>query len=141
MGTSTFRSSIRKPTCLLSGITAENLANKYGLTRSDCDAYAVQSQQRWAAALEAGAFKDEITPISLPARKRGAPDVVFDKDEHPRPQATLESLAKLPAVFAKGGVVTAANASGMCVFLGLEIVWVLSNFLAIAATERRRTSS
>ena len=75
------------------------------------------------------------------ARKRGAPDVVFDKDEHPRPQATLESLAKLPAVFAKGGVVTAANASGMCVFLGLEIVWVLSNFLAIAATERRRTSS
>ena len=100
-------------TILISGITAENLANKYGLTRADCDAYAVQSQQRWAAALAAGAFKDEITPISLPARKRGQPDVVFEQDEHPRPQATLESLAKLPAVFAKGGVVTAANASGM----------------------------
>jgi acetyl-CoA acyltransferase 2 len=65
-------------------------------------------------ALAAGAFKAEITPISLPARKRGAPDEIFDADEHPRPQATVESLAKLPAVFAKNGTVTAGNASGIC---------------------------
>ncbi|KAK4698775.1 acetyl-CoA acyltransferase 2, partial [Phenoliferia sp. Uapishka_3] len=107
--------SLLEPTLsLLAGITAENLANKYGISRADCDAYALQSQQRWKAALDAGAFKEEITPISLPARKRGAPDVIFEQDEHPRPQATMESLAKLPAVFAKGGVVTAANASGIC---------------------------
>lgn len=64
--------------------------------------------------LAAGAFKDEIVPITLPSRKKGAVPEVFSQDEHPRPQATLESLAKLPAVFAKGGVVTAANASGIC---------------------------
>ena len=63
------------------------------------------------SALDAGAFVDEITPISIPSKK-GVD--VFSQDEHPRPQATVESLAKLPSVFAKGGVVSAGNASGIC---------------------------
>ncbi|SCV71154.1 BQ2448_2742 [Microbotryum intermedium] len=96
------------------GITAENLSDKFGITREECDAYALQSQQRWKAALEAGAFKNEITPISLPSRKKGGPSEEFAQDEHPRPQSTLESLAKLPSVFKKQGTVTAGNASGIC---------------------------
>ncbi|SCZ99481.1 BZ3500_MvSof-1268-A1-R1_Chr3-1g06032 [Microbotryum saponariae] len=96
------------------GITAENLSDKYGITREECDAYALQSQQRWKAALDAGAFKNEITPISLPSRKKGGPSEEFAQDEHARPQSTLESLAKLPSVFKKGGTVTAGNASGIC---------------------------
>ncbi|KDE07487.1 3-ketoacyl-CoA thiolase [Microbotryum lychnidis-dioicae p1A1 Lamole] len=96
------------------GVTAENLSDKYGITREECDAYALQSQQRWKAALDAGAFKNEITPISLPSRKKGAPSEEFTQDEHARPQSTLESLAKLPSVFKKGGTVTAGNASGIC---------------------------
>ncbi|KAM0748295.1 thiolase [Meredithblackwellia eburnea MCA 4105] len=104
----------RVPTPTPMGITAENLANKYNVSRQECDEYAVLTQQRWKAALDAGAFKDEIVPVTLPPKKRGGPDVVFAQDEHPRPQATVESLAKLPSVFAKGGVVTAGNASGIC---------------------------
>lgn len=66
------------------------------------------------AALDAGAFKDEIIPIALPPRKKGGESELFSQDEHPRPQATVESLAKLPSVFAKNGVVSAGNASGIC---------------------------
>ncbi len=95
-------------------ITAENLAQKYGLTRQQCDEVALASQQRWAAAQAAGAFADEIAPIDLPGKKRDAPPVSFAIDEHPRPQSTLETLAKLPTVFKKDGVVTAGNASGIC---------------------------
>lgn len=94
-------------------ITAENLAVKYGLTRADVDAYAVQSQQRWGKAHEEGAFADEIAPIELPGKK-GAPATSFAVDEHPRPKSTLESLGKLATVFKKDGVVTAGNASGIC---------------------------
>ena len=94
-------------------ITAENLATKYGISRQDCDDYALRSQQRWAAAHEAGAFKEEIAPIELPG-KRGAPPVAFLTDEHPRPQSTPATLAKLAPVFKKDGVVTAGNASGIC---------------------------
>lgn len=65
-------------------------------------------------ALDAGAFEAEIAPISLPPKKRGGEPVSFKQDEHPRPQATVESLAKLPPVFAKNGAVTAGNASGIC---------------------------
>jgi acetyl-CoA acyltransferase 2 len=94
-------------------ITAENLAVKYGLTREDVDAYAVQTQQRWAKAQEEGMFSDEIAPLELPGKK-GAPPVSFAIDEHPRPKSTMESLAKLAPVFKKEGVVTAGNASGIC---------------------------
>ncbi|GJN87308.1 hypothetical protein Rhopal_000256-T1 [Rhodotorula paludigena] len=94
--------------------TAENLAKKYGITRQQCDEYALQSQKRWKEGLDAGAFAAEITPVSLPPKKRGGEPISFSQDEHPRPQATLEQLAKLPPVFAKDGTVTAGNASGIC---------------------------
>jgi acetyl-CoA acetyltransferase family protein len=92
-------------------VTAENLATKYGISRQDCDAYALQSQQRWAAANESGRFRDEIAPIEIQAKKA---TTSFAVDEHPRPQTTLEVLAKLNPVFKKDGVVTAGNASGIC---------------------------
>ncbi|KAL3923656.1 MAG: hypothetical protein SGILL_001529 [Bacillariaceae sp.] len=93
------------------GVTAENLAKKYGITREECDAYALRSQQGWAAANEKGLFDAEMAPMEIKTRKGVK---VVDTDEHPRPDATMESLAKLPAVFdRKEGVVTAANASGI----------------------------
>ena len=92
-------------------VTAENLATKYGLTRAECDAYALLSQQRWAAANEKGVFKDEIASLEIASKKA---TIQFAVDEHPRPQTTLETLAQLPPVFKKDGVVTAGNASGIC---------------------------
>ncbi|MCC6747529.1 MAG: acetyl-CoA C-acetyltransferase [Deltaproteobacteria bacterium] len=92
-------------------ITAENLADKYGISREACDELALRSQKGWAAANEAGRFKDEIAPLEL-AGKKGP--VTFAVDEHPRPDASLESMAKLRPVFKKDGRVTAGNASGIC---------------------------
>lgn len=92
-------------------ITAENLGDQNSLTREDCDKYALQSQQRWAKGNETGAFKSEIVPVSIKSKK-GVEE--FSVDEHPRPKSTLESLAKLPPVFKKNGMVTAGNASGIC---------------------------
>lgn len=100
-------------------MTAENVAVKYGITREQCDAFAVRSQQKWAAAHEAGRFQDEIVPVEITAGKK---TFVVDKDEHPRPQSTPESLAKLPTIFKKDGVVTAANASGICDGAGALVV-------------------
>ncbi|KDQ08187.1 hypothetical protein BOTBODRAFT_38168 [Botryobasidium botryosum FD-172 SS1] len=98
-----------KPTPM--GVTAENLAKKYGISREQCDAYALQSQTRWAKAQKEGAFKDEITPIQVKVKRT---EETFEIDEHPRPQTTPESLAKLPVVFQKdAGTVTAGNASGI----------------------------
>jgi len=95
------------------GITAENLAKKYNVSRQDADQYALQSQQRWKKAHEQGVFKDEIKPIKTKGKK-GAEES-FDTDEHPRPQSTIEQLSKLPAVFIKDkGTVSAGNASGIC---------------------------
>jgi len=91
-------------------ITAENLAVQYGISREDCDQFALSSQRRWAEAHEAGRYKDEIVAIELPGKKGS---VTVSVDEHPRPQATLEALAKLSPVFKKDGVVTAGNASGI----------------------------
>ncbi|RSH84007.1 hypothetical protein EHS25_005252 [Saitozyma podzolica] len=99
-----------KPTAM--GITAENLAKKYGITRDECDAYALMTQQRYAAALSAGAFAGEIVPVSLKPKK-GVPQSL-ETDEHPRPQSTLASLGSLASVFQKDGTVTAGNASGIC---------------------------
>ena len=95
------------------GETAENVARAHGISRQDCDEYALLSQRRWAAAAEAGRFSEEVTPVDVPARK-GQGSLRFDRDEHPRPDTTLESLGRLPAVFKQDGVVTAGNASGIC---------------------------
>jgi len=93
------------------GVTAENLAEKYGITREESDAFAIRSQQTWLAAMQAGVFNDEIAPIQIKTRK-GMVD--FAVDEHPKPKTTIEQLAKLPTVFKKNGVVTAGSASGIC---------------------------
>jgi len=93
------------------GVTAENVANKCGLTREQQDAFAVQSHKRAAAAIEAGYFKSQILPIELKGKKG---PVMFDTDEHVRADASMEGMAKLRAVFAKeNGTVTAGNASGI----------------------------
>ncbi|MHB9796253.1 acetyl-CoA C-acetyltransferase [Pseudomonas sp. MT3] len=91
------------------GITAENLTEKYGISREAQDAFSAQSQQKAAAAIEAGRFKDEITPVLIPQRK-GDP-LSFDTDEQPRAGTTAESLGKLKPAFRKDGSVTAGNAS------------------------------
>jgi len=93
------------------GVTAENLAEKYNLTREEVDEFAIRSQQTWGAANEKGVFADEIAPVEIKTRK-GV--VEFKADEHPKPQSTVASISKLPTVFKKGGVVTAASASGIC---------------------------
>ncbi|MGE7991245.1 acetyl-CoA C-acetyltransferase [Pseudomonas sp. NPDC089554] len=93
------------------GITAENLVDKYGITREQQDAFAAESQRKAVAAIEAGRFKDEITPIHIP-QKKGEP-LVFDTDEQPRPGTTAESLGKLRPAFKKDGSVTAGNASSL----------------------------
>jgi acetyl-CoA C-acetyltransferase len=94
------------------GITAENVAEKYGLTREMQDEFAVKSQNKAEAAIKAGKFKDEIVPITIPQRK-GDP-IVFDTDEHPTFGSTMEKVARLRPAFKKdGGTVTAANASGI----------------------------
>jgi acetyl-CoA C-acetyltransferase len=93
------------------GVTAENVANKCGLTREQQDTFAVQSHKRAAAAIEAGYFKSQILPIELKSKKG---PVMFDTDEHVRGDSSMESMAKLRAVFAKeNGTVTAGNASGI----------------------------
>lgn len=93
------------------GETAENVAEKYGISREDQDAFALQSQQRAGAAVEAGRFREEIVPVPVPAGK-GQTRLV-DTDEHPRPGVTLEQLAKLRPAFREGGTVTAGNSSGV----------------------------
>ncbi|KIF58151.1 acetyl-CoA C-acyltransferase [Pseudomonas koreensis] len=93
------------------GITAENLVDKYQISREQQDAFAAASQQKAAAAIEAGRFVDEITPILIPQRK-GDP-VAFKVDEQPRGDTTAESLAKLRPAFKKDGSVTAGNASSL----------------------------
>jgi acetyl-CoA C-acetyltransferase len=93
------------------GMTAENVAERYGITREMQDALAAESQRRAAAAIAAGKFKAEIVPVEIPQRK-GDP-VIFDTDEHVRADTTLEGLAKLKPAFKADGCVTAGNASGI----------------------------
>jgi acetyl-CoA C-acetyltransferase len=93
------------------GLTAENLAEKYGISREEQDQFSLISQQRACQAIQAGRFKDEITPVSI-AQKKGEAKIV-DTDEHPRSDVTLEKLSKLPPAFKKGGSVTAGNSSGL----------------------------
>lgn len=100
------------------GVTAENLAEKYNISREECDAYAHQSQVRWKKANEAGYFKEEMAPIELKIKKRA---VTMDTDEHPR-DTTPEKLGMLPAVFKEKGTVSAGNASGICDGAGSVII-------------------
>ncbi|MCT8266930.1 acetyl-CoA C-acetyltransferase [Afifella sp. JA880] len=93
------------------GVTAENVAEKYGISREEQDAFALASQKKAGAAQEAGRFADEIVPVTVKDRKG---EVVVDTDEHPKPSTTAEALAKLrPAFKRDGGTVTAGNASGI----------------------------
>jgi len=91
------------------GETAENVAQKYRITREEQDAFALQSHQRAVSAMTAGRFKDEIVPVSIPQKKGEA--IVVDADEGPRPDTSLDKLAKLKPAFREGGTVTAGNAS------------------------------
>lgn len=92
------------------GVTADNIANKYNISREDQDAFAYASQQKAIAAVDSGRFKDEIVPIEIKTRKE---TIVFDTDEHPNRKSTPEKLAKLRAAFTPDGTVTAGNASGI----------------------------
>ncbi len=91
--------------------TGENVAEDFGISREDQDAFALRSQQKAGAAMESGRLAQEITPVTIPQRKGEA--IVVEHDEHPRPATTLEQLAKLKAPFREGGTVTAGNASGV----------------------------
>ena len=92
------------------GVTAENIAKKFGITRQEQDEFALASQQKAGAAMKAGKFKDEIVPVVIAGRKG---DVTVDTDEHPKPETTMESLGKIKPAFDKEGTVTAGNASGI----------------------------
>src|SRR5947208_7692763 len=93
-------------------MTAENLAVKYGISQREVDEYSVLSQKRFAAAQEAGRLAGEIAPMDLPGKKGAV--VQFARDEHNRPETTVESLAKLPKLFKKDRVIHAGAATGLC---------------------------
>ncbi|MBW1709051.1 MAG: thiolase family protein [Deltaproteobacteria bacterium] len=97
--------------CIGMGLTAENLQEMYNIPREASDEFAYNSEMRIKAAQDAGYFKDEIIPITFPATRK-TPEFVFDVDEQPRADTTLEGLAKLPPAFKEGGTVTAGNSSG-----------------------------
>lgn len=109
------------------GVTAENLAKKYAISREEQDAFSVASQNKAEAAQKAGKFKDEIAPVVIPNKKG---DIVFDTDEFIKYGATLESLASLKPAFDKSGTVTAGNASG--INDGAAAVMVMSESKALA---------
>src|SRR5258707_13824213 len=90
--------------------TAENVAHEFKVGRADQDAFALRSQQRWAAAQAKGFYRGEIVPVSVTGKKGAA--IVVDRDEHPRPDASLEALAKLKGVVRPAGTVTAGHAPG-----------------------------
>lgn len=92
------------------GMTAENIAERYGISRSDQDEFALRSQQKAAEAIASGRFRDEIVPLTVP-QGRKKPDIIFDTDEFPR-ETSMEALAKLKPAFREGGSVTAGNSSG-----------------------------
>ncbi|HVM92717.1 MAG TPA: acetyl-CoA C-acetyltransferase [Terriglobales bacterium] len=95
------------------GITGENVAEKYGITREEQDEFAVKSHRKAIAAQNECRFKAQIVPVELPAKKKGAAPVIFDKDEGPRGDTTVETLRALKPAFKKDGTVTAGNAPGV----------------------------
>jgi acetyl-CoA C-acetyltransferase len=122
-------------TGLIMGMTAENVAEKYHISREDQDEFAYTSQMRAKKALETGRFKDEIVPVVIPGKK-GKPDRIVDTDEHPRPDTTLKGLSELPPAFKDNGTVTAGNSSGMND--GASAVLVLSRELADRLQMKRK---
>src|ERR1700757_1009959 len=95
------------------GITGENVAEKYGITREEQDEFAVNSHRKAVAAIKECRFKSQIVPVEIPAKKKGAPPTIFDKDESPREDTTMEVLRSLKPAFKKDGTVTAGNAPGV----------------------------
>ena len=95
------------------GITGENVAEKHGITREQQDEFAVNSHRKAVAAMKECRFKSQIVPVELPAKKKGATPVIFDKDESPREDTTAETLRALKPAFKKDGTVTAGNAPGV----------------------------
>jgi acetyl-CoA C-acetyltransferase len=95
------------------GITGENVAEKYGITREEQDQFALNSHRKAVSAIKECRFKAQIVPVELPAKKKGAPPVIFDKDESPREDTTIEILRSLKPAFKKDGTVTAGNAPGV----------------------------
>ncbi len=95
------------------GITGENVAEKYGISREEQDEFAVHSHRKAVAAIKECRFKSQIVPVEIPAKKKGAPPTIFDKDESPREDTTIEVLRALKPAFKKDGTVTAGNAPGV----------------------------
>jgi acetyl-CoA C-acetyltransferase len=95
------------------GITGENVAEKYGITREEQDEFAVHSHRKAVSAIKECRFKSQIVPVEIPAKKKGAPPAIFDKDESPREDTTIEVLRALKPAFKKDGTVTAGNAPGV----------------------------
>jgi len=95
------------------GVTGENVAEKYGITREEQDEFAVNSHRKAVSAIKECRFKSQIVPVELPAKKKGAAPVIFDKDESPREDTTIEALRSLKPAFKKDGTVTAGNAPGV----------------------------
>src|SRR5436853_4886369 len=95
------------------GMTGENVAEKYGITREEQDEFAVNSHRKAVAAIRECRFKSQVVPVEVPAKKKGAAPVIFDKDESPREDTTIEILRSLKPAFKKDGTVTAANAPGV----------------------------
>ena len=120
---------------LIMGMTAENVAEKYGVSREDQDRFACASQMKARQAFEQGRFRDEIAPVVI-SGKRGKGDIVVDTDEHLRPETTLEGLGKLAPAFKENGTVTAGNSSGLND--GASAVLVLSRGLAERLNMKRK---
>jgi acetyl-CoA C-acetyltransferase len=95
------------------GITGENVAEKYGITRAEQDEFAVNSHRKAISAIKECRFKSQVVPVELPTKRKGAPSVIFDKDESPREDTTIEILRSLKPAFKKDGTVTAGNAPGV----------------------------
>src|SRR6201997_4975972 len=95
------------------GITGENVAEKYGITREEQDQFAVNAHLKAVSAIKECRFKSQIIPVEIPVKKKGAPPVIFDKDESPREDTTIEALRSLKPAFKKDGTVTAGNAPGV----------------------------
>lgn len=120
------------------GITGENVAEKYGITREEQDHYAVKSHEKAIAAIKECRFKAQIVPVEIPAKKKGAPPTIFDKDEGPREDTTPESLRALKPAFKKDGTVTAGNAPGVNDGAAAVVVTGASRMKELGATPMAR---